>query len=147
MELHICDGPEPLCAQETLRRWSVVPVVTRRAAVDDQICGYKIPKGTYIACLLSAVHAREWKDPQQWRPERFLPGGDYNCFEDGIRPHTVRPFSKAACCLNALITLAAVLWKRCAQSLTERGRRTIASILHTASQLLMLLLSPILDEM
>ena len=87
-------------AQETLRRWSVVPVVTRRAAVDDQICGYKIPKGTYIACLLSAVHAREWKDPQQWRPERFLPGGDYDSFEDGIRPHTVCPSSKAACCLH-----------------------------------------------
>jgi len=80
------------CLRETLRRYSVVPVVTRMADTDEQICGYNIPKGTYIACLISAVHHLEWKEPDAWRPERFLEGGEYDSFDDSIRPHKFVPF-------------------------------------------------------
>lgn len=58
--------------------------------MDEEICGYKIPKGAYIACLISAVHESEWDNPREWKPERFLPGGEYESFEDSIRPHKVR---------------------------------------------------------
>ncbi len=40
--------------QETLRKYSVVPVVTRRCAADDEICGHRIPAGTYVACSIQA---------------------------------------------------------------------------------------------
>lgn len=75
--------------QETLRKYTVVPVVTRVAAADEEICGYKVPRGSHVACLLSAVHELEWSEPRKWRPERFLPGGEYDSFDESIRPHTV----------------------------------------------------------
>ena len=74
--------------QESLRKYSVVPVVTRRVAADDKICGMHIPKDTYLACCLQAVH-NSWQHPESWRPERFLPGGEYDSFEEGIRPFMV----------------------------------------------------------
>ena len=64
-------GPAPLCkaecpiltnawaVQESLRKYSVVPVVTRRCAADDEICGHRIPAGTYLACSIQ-VHAWAW---------------------------------------------------------------------------------------
>lgn len=76
--------------QETLRKYNVVPVVTRQASVDEEICGQKVPKNTYIACYISAVHMREWEDPESWKPERFLPGGEYESFPEDIRQYKVR---------------------------------------------------------
>ena len=74
--------------QESLRKYSVVPVVTRRVAADDKICGKHIPKGTYLACCLQAVH-NSWLEPESWRPERFQPGGEYDSFKEDIRPFMV----------------------------------------------------------
>ena len=74
--------------QESLRKYSVVPVVTRRVAADDKICGQHIPKGTYLACCLQAVH-NSWQEPESWRPERFHPGGEYDSFKEDIRPFMV----------------------------------------------------------
>ena len=34
----------------------------------------------------------QYKDPQEFRPERFLPGGEYDQFEDEIRPYMFLPF-------------------------------------------------------
>ena len=47
----ICRRP-----QESLRKYSVVPVVTRRCAADDEMCGHRIPAGTYLACSIQARH-------------------------------------------------------------------------------------------
>ena len=47
-----CDGT--LGLQESLRKYTVVPVVTRRVAADDAICGCRVPAGTYLACCLQA---------------------------------------------------------------------------------------------
>ena len=74
--------------QESLRKYSVVPVVTRRVAADDKICGRHIPKDTYLACCLQAVH-NSWQQPESWRPERFLLGGEYDSFKEDIRPFMV----------------------------------------------------------
>ncbi|KAK9909425.1 hypothetical protein WJX75_002020 [Coccomyxa subellipsoidea] len=77
--------------KETLRKYSVVPVVTRRVAADDSICGMRVPAGTYLACCIQAVHAA-WQQPSAWRPERFLPGGEYDGFKEDIRPFMFVPF-------------------------------------------------------
>jgi len=63
-----------LCVlKETLRKYSVVPAVTRLCTMDTDLCGYRIPKGTHIICLLQATHNLEqyWPDPMEFRPERF----------------------------------------------------------------------------
>lgn len=76
----------------------MVPVVTRRVAADDKICGKRIPKDTYLACCLQAVH-NSWQQPESWRPERFLPGGEYDSFKEDIRPFMV---CTPACCCSSL---------------------------------------------
>ncbi len=60
---------------EVLRYTSVVPLsVSHRAVQDVQIGGYTIPKDTRIQLNLWALHhdPEFWKDPEEFRPERFL---------------------------------------------------------------------------
>ena len=38
--------------KEALRKYSVVPVVTRKLSQDDELLGHKLPKGTMIACII-----------------------------------------------------------------------------------------------
>lgn len=73
-------------------------MVTRRVAADDAICGRRVPAGTYLACCLQAVHAL-WAAPAAWRPERFLPGGEYEGFKDDIRPFMARALFPLHCAL------------------------------------------------
>ena len=61
-QLVLQDGhprPHPTmnAAQETLRKYSVVPVVTRMCAQDTTLDGIPIPAGCYIACLLQVSHS------------------------------------------------------------------------------------------
>jgi len=37
---------------------------------------------------LQAVH-NSWQQPESWRPERFLQGGEYDSFKEDIRPFMV----------------------------------------------------------
>ncbi|CEG01432.1 Cytochrome P450, E-class, group I [Ostreococcus tauri] len=62
--------------KETLRLYSVVPVVTRRAVEDDVLGGCKIPKGTTVIISLQGIHHREdlWPNAMSFEPERFLNG-------------------------------------------------------------------------
>ena len=63
--------------KETLRLYSVVPVVTRVAEEDDDLGGVRIPKGTTVIMSLQGVHQREdlWPDPLVYKPERFTDPG------------------------------------------------------------------------
>jgi cytochrome P450 len=76
------------CLKESLRKYSVVPVVTRVAAEDTSLCGRKVPKGTYVAICIQAVHNNTvralggWKSPFSWFPERFLAGGEAETMPD-----------------------------------------------------------------
>jgi len=74
--------------KEALRKYSVVPVVTRVATQDDEFYDYKIPKGTTVGLLLQSVHHREdiWPEPDKFRPERFLDGSKK------VEPYTFLPF-------------------------------------------------------
>jgi cytochrome P450 len=38
--------------KEALRKYTVVPVVTRNLAADDELLGHKLPAGIMIACHL-----------------------------------------------------------------------------------------------
>ncbi|KAK9791377.1 hypothetical protein WJX73_006540 [Symbiochloris irregularis] len=83
-----------LCAlKESLRKYSVVPVVTRRVEQDTTLCGMQIPVGAYLAILIQAVH-QSWQKHDQWRPERFLPGDEFDQFPDDIRPYMFVPFGQ-----------------------------------------------------
>ncbi|XP_045450914.1 farnesoate epoxidase-like [Melitaea cinxia] len=59
---------------ETLRISSVAAVGIPHMALDDAKLGnYLIPKGTFILLAIYDLHnGRHWKDPQIFRPERFL---------------------------------------------------------------------------
>ena len=72
----IRDGMEftQACLKESLRKYSIVPVVTRELVEDDNLCGYDIPAGTIVVIPIQAVHNDPtiWKNPQEWNPQRFL---------------------------------------------------------------------------
>lgn len=61
--------------KETLRLYSVVPVVTRVAVDKDTLGGYSIPAGTGIIICMQGVHHHPavWKQPSEFDPVRFVP--------------------------------------------------------------------------
>jgi cytochrome P450 len=77
--------------KESLRKYSVVPVVCRTLAEPDELLGHQLPAGTWVVCHLEAVH-HSYKDPLVWRPERFMPNGEYDMFDEDIRPYMFVPF-------------------------------------------------------
>eukprot|EP00055_Hartaetosiga_balthica_P014591 m.80731 g.80731 ORF g.80731 m.80731 type:complete len:553 (+) comp8633_c0_seq1:75-1733(+) len=60
--------------KETLRLYSLVPVVTRIAVEDDDLCGVKVRAGTGIFIHIGAVHHNPevWSEPRKFQPERFF---------------------------------------------------------------------------
>jgi beta-ring hydroxylase len=60
--------------KESLRLYSVVPVVTRKCLGDDYLGGDFIPKGTTVIISVQGVHHREdlWKNAQYFEPKRFV---------------------------------------------------------------------------
>lgn len=104
------------CLKESLRKYSVVPVVTRDLNKDDEICGVKLPRGSWIVCHLQRVH-HLYKDPLVWQPDRFMPGGEYDSFSEDIRPYMFVPFIQGPRnCLGqyfALIEARVVLGSLC----------------------------------
>lgn len=60
---------------ETMRLYPPVPVMLRRAAEDDVVCGRPIPRGAtvVIAPWIVHRHRRLWVDPDRFDPERFAP--------------------------------------------------------------------------
>ncbi|KAF8722394.1 hypothetical protein HU200_022506 [Digitaria exilis] len=53
-------------------------VLPHKAAEDMEIGGYLIPKGTTVNFMVAEMgrDEREWKNPMEFSPQRFLPGGD-----------------------------------------------------------------------
>lgn len=74
------------CLQESLRKYSVVPLLVREANRDTELLGHHIPKGTKCSLMVSSTH-KLWKDPEEYRPDRFMPGGEYDQFPEDIRPY------------------------------------------------------------
>lgn len=64
------------CLKEALRKYSVVPIVTRETVKDVALGDgkYFVPQGTRMMILIQGVHHRAdlWPAPQAYQPERFL---------------------------------------------------------------------------
>lgn len=76
-----CYYLQAVCS-EVLRLWAPVPLTLRVAAVDTNISGHFVPKGTTVILAPAAVNTSKqlWGDDAlEFRPERFLgPDGKSN---------------------------------------------------------------------
>jgi cytochrome P450 len=68
----------PFCRaviDETLRLFPPVHIFSRQALGDDVVCGVRIPRGSFISVASWVLHRHKlwWSEPQEFRPERFLP--------------------------------------------------------------------------
>ncbi|XP_041358436.1 cytochrome P450 4B1-like [Gigantopelta aegis] len=73
--------------KEIQRLYPSVPMTFRQAVNDDVINGHFIPAGTVMNLQMGAM-ARSpliWKDPEEFRPERFMN-------EEEVKPYTFLPF-------------------------------------------------------
>ncbi|XP_048116947.1 cytochrome P450 4V2 isoform X2 [Alosa alosa] len=76
--------------KEALRLFPSVPFFARSICEDTHINGFKVPKGTNAIIITYAIHRdpRFFPDPEEFRPDRFLPE---NCV--GRHPYAYIPFS------------------------------------------------------
>uniref|UniRef100_A0AAY3ZVX5 Cytochrome P450 4V2 n=1 Tax=Denticeps clupeoides TaxID=299321 RepID=A0AAY3ZVX5_9TELE len=76
--------------KESLRLFPSVPFFARSLCEDCYINGFKVPKGANAIIITYALHRdpRIFLDPEEFRPERFLPE---NCV--GRHPYAFIPFS------------------------------------------------------
>ncbi|KTF92719.1 hypothetical protein cypCar_00024555 [Cyprinus carpio] len=76
--------------KESLRLFPSVPFFARTICEDTKINGYKVPKGANVIIITYSLHRdpRYFPDPEEFRPERFLPE---NCV--GRHPYAFIPFS------------------------------------------------------
>ncbi len=65
---------------EGLRMYPPVHGLSRTALADDEISGMQIRKGDTILLSIFGVHydPKDWCSPSEFRPERFLAGGEWN---------------------------------------------------------------------
>eukprot|EP00729_Bicosta_minor_P000691 gene691-20261_t len=76
--------------KESLRKYTLVPMVTRVSLEDDVMDGHTIPAGTKVFINMKAVHMNPklWPDPLVFKPERFQEKFDpwnFNAFINGPR--------------------------------------------------------------
>ncbi|ULT96287.1 hypothetical protein L5515_011816 [Caenorhabditis briggsae] len=76
--------------KESLRIRSSVPIIMRELSEDQVIGGINIPKGVTLLLNLYLVHRdpAQWKDPEVFDPDRFLPENSV-----GRKPFAFIPFS------------------------------------------------------
>jgi cytochrome P450 len=55
-----------------------VPLLAREAVTEGELAGRRVPKGSLVIVVpwLLHRHAKLWREPDAFRPERFLPGGE-----------------------------------------------------------------------
>ncbi|HEV7824157.1 MAG TPA: cytochrome P450 [Mycobacteriales bacterium] len=61
--------------KEAMRLYPSVPLVSRRAAADDEVCGYRVPAGSDVILAPWVIHRHPafWDDPARFDPTRFTP--------------------------------------------------------------------------
>ncbi len=62
------------CFEESIRLYPPFWRIARQASKDMKINGFDVPKGSNIVCASFNIHRNPvyWKDPSEFRPERFL---------------------------------------------------------------------------
>lgn len=75
--------------RETMRLYPPVAIISRIAREADELRGYAIEPGDLIVVSPWLIHRHDkfWQDPEQFRPERFLPEN-----EKAIAANTYLPF-------------------------------------------------------
>jgi cytochrome P450 len=70
------------CVKETLRLCPAVPLVMRRLIEPMELGGYLLPAGTIVAPCIYLMHRRAdiYRDPLEFKPERFLGGADAGAY-------------------------------------------------------------------
>jgi hypothetical protein len=124
------------CLKETLRKYTVVPVITRVAMAEVALCGHNIPKGSKIVLHLQGTHC-QWKDPEQYRPERFLPGGEYDSFPESIRRCSHFQSFPVWLCFSVVPALAILASKK-SLKLSEAVHKSLISLLSSVCTCLLL---------
>jgi cytochrome P450 len=76
--------------KESLRKYTLVPMVVRVCAKDDVMDGHPVPAGTKIFINMKCTHTnpRLWPDPDEFKPDRFAEDFDrwnFNAFINGPR--------------------------------------------------------------
>ncbi len=66
--------------EETLRLYPPAPALARQALGPDEINGYPVPAKAIVmpSQWVTHRHPAYWDEPDEFRPERFLPGGGTN---------------------------------------------------------------------
>ncbi|XP_066138540.1 cytochrome P450 4C1-like isoform X2 [Euwallacea fornicatus] len=61
--------------KETLRLFPVAPFILRKAGLDIDLAGFKIPEGTFISVAVYNIHRDQnhWEHPNEFYPEHFSP--------------------------------------------------------------------------
>ncbi|GFQ97627.1 cytochrome P450 4V2 [Trichonephila clavata] len=79
--------------KETLRVYTVAPIIGRILQEDTNICGYTIPKGTNCFILIYSLHNDKevFPDPEKFDPDRFLPENFAKIPEYGYIPFSAGP--------------------------------------------------------
>ena len=74
------------CVDEALRMYPPAWLITRKALVDDELSGAKIPAGALVIISPWLVHRHPdfWVDPESFAPQRFL--------DESVTRHAFIPF-------------------------------------------------------
>jgi cytochrome P450 len=61
--------------KESMRLYPPVWTVGRRAEIEDEICGYRVPKGALVLTSPYVLHRHPdyWENPEGFDPDRFAP--------------------------------------------------------------------------
>jgi cytochrome P450 len=108
--------------KETLRVRPPVTDSTRLLKRATEVAGHSLPRGTQVVVALPLLHLRPsvWSDPHEFRPERWLEGGE------GGQPYTFIPFGGGVRrCIGAAFAMLEM--KVMLRTVLERARLRAAS--------------------